>query len=62
MDIRLSLVVLTGAGIKAEAFFDKYFTRQFGMKYISLPSTSPANTGTDFDSICKSWQRIIAYI
>lgn len=46
-------------GTKAEYLFDKYFTRQMGIKYISLPSTSPANTGIDFDSICKVWRQIL---
>jgi len=46
-------------GTKAEALFDKYFSRQTGIKYISLPSTSPANTGTDFDSACKIWRQIL---
>lgn len=46
-------------GTKAEALFDKYFTRKLGIKYISLPSTSPANTGNNFDSICKIWRQIL---
>lgn len=45
-------------GTKAEALFDKYFSRQTGIKYISLPSTSPANTGSDFDSTCKIRRQI----
>lgn len=48
-----NLKVVGFNGIKAETLFDKYFTRQTGMKYISLPSTSPANTRIDFDSIAK---------
>lgn len=46
-------------GTKAEALFDKYFSRQTGIKYISLPSTSPANTGISFDNICKVWRQIL---
>jgi hypoxanthine-DNA glycosylase len=54
-----NLKVIGFNGTKAEALFDKYFTRQTGIKYISLPSTSPANTGIDFDSICKIWRQIL---
>ena len=32
---------------------------QSDLKYISLPSTSPANTGIDFDNICKLWRQIL---
>jgi hypoxanthine-DNA glycosylase len=54
-----SLKIIGFNGTKAEALFDKYFTRQAGIKYISLPSTSPANTGIDFDNICKIWRQIL---
>jgi len=54
-----NLKVIGFNGTKAEALFAKYFTRQTGIKYISLPSTSPANTGIDFDSICKIWRQIL---
>lgn len=46
-------------GKKAEALYDKYFERVSGIKYLSLPSTSPANTGTNFENICKKWQQIL---
>ncbi len=46
-------------GQKAEKLFDKYFDRKDNLNYISLPSTSPANTGFDFDEICKEWRKII---
>lgn len=54
-----NLKVIGFNGTKAEALFDRYFTRQTGIKYIALPSTSPANTGIDFDSICKVWRQIL---
>jgi len=47
-------------GTKSEALFNKYFERKNGIKYITLPSTSPANTGIDFDRICKLWRQILA--
>lgn len=42
-------------GKKAEALFDKFFEREKGMTYRSLPSTSPANAGITFDSLCGQW-------
>ena len=54
-----NLKIIGFNGTKAEALFDKYFTRQTEIKYISLPSASPANTGIDFDSICKVWRQIL---
>lgn len=54
-----NLKIIGFNGTKAETLFDKYFTRQTGIKYISLPSTSPANTGIDFDSICNIWRQIL---
>lgn len=54
-----NLKVLGFNGTKSEALFDKYFDRENGLKYISLPSTSPANTGIDFGNICKVWRQIL---
>lgn len=54
-----NLKVIGFNGTKSQALFDKYFDRQSGLKYISLPSTSPANTGIDFDNICKQWRQIL---
>ncbi len=53
-----NLKVIGFNGTKSEALFDKYFDRKIDLKYISLPSTSPANTGIDFDNICKLWRQI----
>lgn len=46
-------------GTKSEELFDKYFSRKAWIKYLSLPSTSPANTGINFESICKVWGQIL---
>jgi hypoxanthine-DNA glycosylase len=54
-----NLKVIGFNGTKAEALFDKYFARQSAIKYISLPSTSPANTSITFDDICKIWRQIL---
>ena len=55
-----NLKVIGFNGTKAEELFDKYFIRKSGIKYISLPSTSPANTRIDFDSMCKVWRQILS--
>jgi hypoxanthine-DNA glycosylase len=54
-----NLKVIGFNGRKAEALFDKYFDRKSHLKYFSLPSTSPANAGIDFDNICKLWRQIL---
>lgn len=54
-----NLKVIGFNGTKSQALFDKYFARKSDFKYISLPSTSPANTGIDFGSICKLWRQIL---
>jgi len=54
-----NLKVIGFNGTKSQALFDKYFDRKNGINYISLPSTSPANTGIDFDNICKLWRQIL---
>ncbi len=54
-----NLKVIGFNGTKSQALFDKYFGRKSCLKYISLPSTSPANTGIDFDNICKLWRQIL---
>lgn len=55
-----NLKIIGFNGTKSEALFDKYFDRKNDLKYISLPSTSPANTGIDFDNIYKLWRQILA--
>jgi hypoxanthine-DNA glycosylase len=54
-----NLNVIGFNGTKSETLFDKYFNRKSELKYISLPSTSPANTGINFDNICKLWRQIL---
>lgn len=54
-----NLKVIGFNGAKAEALFDKYFGRKKGINYLSLPSTSPANAGIDFEGICKIWRQIL---
>jgi hypoxanthine-DNA glycosylase len=54
-----NLKVIGFNGTKSKALFDKYFDREKQIKYILLPSTSQANTGIDFENICKAWQQIL---
>lgn len=54
-----NLKVIGFNGKKSEVLFDKYFDRKSGIRFISLPSTSPANTGIDFDNICNQWRQIL---
>lgn len=54
-----NLKVIGFNGTNSQALFDKYFDRKSSLKYISLPSTSPANTSIDFDNICKQWRQLL---
>lgn len=54
-----NLKIIGFNGSKSEALFNKYFDKKSDLKYISLPSTSPANTRIDFDNICILWQQIL---
>lgn len=54
-----NLKIIGFNGTKSQALFNKYFDKKSNLKYILLPSTSPANTNIDFDNICKQWQQIL---
>jgi hypoxanthine-DNA glycosylase len=54
-----NLKVIGFNGKKSQLLFDKYFKREKGLKYISLPSSSPANAGIDFDNICRMWRQLL---
>lgn len=54
------LKVIGFNGAKSEQLFNKYFERKPDIAYIPLPSTSPANAGIDFESICRKWKGILA--
>lgn len=55
-----NLKVIAFNGKKSEKLFDKYFKRKSNIEYISLPSTSPANAGINFENICKEWRQIFS--
>lgn len=45
-------------GNKSANLFAKFFSRKSNIVYYNLASTSPANTGINFEQICKEWKRI----
>jgi len=55
-----NLKVIGFNGAKAQALFDKHFERKNGIRYLALPSTSPANAAIGFEDICKKWRQLIA--
>lgn len=46
-------------GQKAEKLYDRHFTRQNACQYISLPSSSPANTRFTYDQLQNEWGKLI---
>jgi len=54
------LKVIGFNGQKPEKLYDKYFSRKKGFKYISLPSSSGANTGVRFEEIINKWRQILS--
>jgi len=46
-------------GKKSEALFNKYFKQKQNIRYVSLPSTSPANAGINFETLCEKWKIIL---
>lgn len=55
-----NLKVIGFNGAKSEALFNCYFQRKAGIRYVSLPSTSPANAAINFDNLCMIWRKILA--
>lgn len=54
---KLKTIAFNGA--KSQKLFDKYFTRKATLKYLALPSTSPANAKISFEMICQKWKEIL---
>jgi hypoxanthine-DNA glycosylase len=46
-------------GAKAEKLFDKFFKRHENIRYVALPSSSPANARTSFEEICECWLKLL---
>lgn len=55
-----NLKVIGFNGQKAEALYDRYFDRQAGIRYVSLPGTSPANARATLEGLCERWRGILA--
>lgn len=54
-----NLKIIGFNGQKSEKIFRKYFQKQENIKYIVLPSTSPANTRIKNDEKCERWKVIM---
>jgi hypoxanthine-DNA glycosylase len=54
-----NLKVVGFNGTKAMKLFDKYFKRQAQIKYIQLPSSSPANARIKFEKMSEKWRKVI---
>lgn len=54
-----NLKVIGFNGLKSKSLYDKYFNQKTDIKYITLPSSSPANAGISFEQICKAWAQLI---
>jgi len=50
------LKIIAFNGKKAENLYDKFFVRNSLIKYVSLPSSSPANTGFGNNEIVEVWK------
>jgi len=57
-----NLKVIGFNGAKSQVLFDTYFDRKSDVNYIALPSTSPANAGMNFESICNHWRQLLTII
>ena len=55
-----SIKVIGFNGKKSEKMFYKYFTEKPEIKYVPLPSTSPANMAISFEDICARWSQLFA--
>ena len=55
-----SIKVIGFNGKKSEKMFYKYFAEKPEIKYVPLPSTSPANMTISFEDICVRWSELFA--
>ncbi|MCM1532307.1 MAG: DNA-deoxyinosine glycosylase [Bacteroides sp.] len=46
-------------GKTAEKLYDKYFSRLPGIRYLPMPSTSPANARFTLDKLCACWGQML---
>ena len=50
-----SIKVIGFNGKKSESMYNKFFIFNESIKYVSLPSSSPANMAISFENICLRW-------
>ena len=50
-----SIKVIGFNGKKSESMYKKFFQLNKYIKYVSLPSSSPANMAISFEDICLRW-------
>ena len=48
-------------GKKAEQLYDRHFERLPHLRYVPLPSTSPANASCRFDELCRKWSTLFCH-
>ena len=58
LDNYSSIKVIGFNGKKSEKMFYKYFIEKPNIKYLHLPSTSPANMAISFEDICNRWSEL----
>ena len=54
-----SIKVIGFNGKKSESMFNKFFKPKPHIKYVSLPSSSPANMAISFEDICSRWSELL---
>ena len=55
-----SIKIIGFNGKKAEKMFYKFFKERIHLRYVPLPSTSPANMAINFEEICSKWSDLFA--
>ena len=53
-----SIKVIGFNGKKSESMYNKFFILNKSIKYVSLPSSSPANMAISFNDICNRWSEM----
>ena len=48
-------------GKTAERLHDKYFSRAANLRYLAMPSTSPANAAFSLERLCEHWSQMMQY-
>jgi len=62
LDAHPGIAAVAFNGSTAERLHDRHFPRRPGLRYLSLPSTSPAHARLDFAAKLASWQALRAAV